>query len=122
MVYPELEDKKWLVKLMFLADITTHLNELNVRLQGPQQTVMNLFEAWKGFVAKLDIYTRDIQTATFRYFKYLKVFSVDHQVNIDEIDMYMRDLTSQFCNRFQDFQHFGSLFSFLIKPESSDNT
>ena len=33
----------------------------------------------------------------------------------------MRDLTSQFCNRFQDFQHFGSLFSFLIKPESSED-
>ena len=46
----------------------------------------------------------------------VKAFSVDYQVIIVEIDMYMRDLTSQFCNRFQDFQHFGSLFSFLIKP------
>ena len=46
-----------------------HLNELNLRLQGPGQTVIGLFEAWKGFVAKLDVYTRDIQTATFRYFK-----------------------------------------------------
>ena len=44
---------------------------------------------------------------------------MDHQVNAVEIDMYMRDLTSQFCNRFQDFQHLGSLFFFLIKPESS---
>ena len=33
--------------------------------------------------------------------------------------MYIRDSTSQFCIKFQDFQHFGSLFSFLIKPESS---
>ena len=31
----------------------------------------------------------------------------------------IRGSTSQFCTRFQDFQHFGSLFSFLIKPESS---
>ena len=43
---------------------------------------------------------------------------MDHQVNAVETNMYMRDLTSQYCNRFQDFQHFGSLF-FLIKPESS---
>ena len=76
---------------------------------------MCLFEGWKGFVSKLDVYTRD------SYFKHLKAFSVDHQVNTVEIDMYMRDLTSQFCNRFQDFQHFGSLFSFLIKPESSED-
>ena len=62
--YPELKDEKWLVKLMFLADITTHLNELNLRLQGAGKTVMCLFEVWKEFASKLDVYTRDIQTAT----------------------------------------------------------
>ena len=46
---------------------------------------------------------------------------VDDQVNAVKIDMYMRDLTSQFCNTFQDFQHFGSLFSFLMKPASSED-
>ena len=65
--------------------------------------------------------TRDIQTASFLYFKHLKAFSVDHQVNTVEIEMYMRNLTSRFCSRFQDFQHFGSLFSFLIKQESIEN-
>ena len=59
-----MEDEKWLVKLMFLADNTTHLNELSLRLQGTGQTVMCLFEVWKGFVSKLNVYTRDIQTAT----------------------------------------------------------
>ena len=36
--YPELEDEKWLVKLMFLENITTHLNELifACRVQGKQ--------------------------------------------------------------------------------------
>ena len=36
--YSELEDEKWLVKLLFLADIITHLNKLNLRLQGTGQT------------------------------------------------------------------------------------
>ena len=119
--YPELEDENWLVKLMFLVNITMHLNELNLRLQGPGKTVIGLFEAWKGFVAKLDVYTREIQTATFRYFKHLKAFSVDYQVNGAEINIYMRDLTSQFRNRFQDFQRFGPLFSFLINPQGSED-
>ena len=65
---PELEDEKWLVKLTFLADITTKPNELYLRLQGAGQTVMCVFEVWKGFVSKLDVYTRDIQTATFCIF------------------------------------------------------
>ena len=55
-----------------------HLNEVNLRLQGPGKTVIDLFEAWKGFADKLDVDTWDIQTATFRYFKHLKAFSVDH--------------------------------------------
>ena len=76
--YPKLQEENWLVKLMFLVDITMHPNELNLRLQGPGKTVIGFFEAWKGFVAKLDVYTRDIQAATFRYFKHLKAFSVNH--------------------------------------------
>ena len=38
-----------------------------------------------------------------------------------EFNICMRDLTSQFCNRFQDFQHFGPLFSFLINPQGSED-
>ena len=49
--YSEFEEENWLVKLMFLAHITTHLADLNHCLQGPQQTVPCLFEAWKKFVA-----------------------------------------------------------------------
>ena len=44
---------------------------------------------------------------------------MDHYDNAVVIDMYMKDQTSHFCNRFQDFQHFDLLSSFLIKPESS---
>ena len=53
--YRELDDEKWIVKLMFLADITTHLNKLSVRLQDLGQIVIDLFETRKGFLAKLDV-------------------------------------------------------------------
>ena len=46
---------------------------------------------------------------------------MDHQLNEVEIDIYMRDLTSEFCYTFQDFQHFGLLFFFLIKLESRED-
>ena len=79
---------------------TTHLKQLNLRLQSTRQTVMCYFGVWTGFVSKLDVYTRDIRTAIFCYLKHLKAFTVNHQVNAVKIDMYMRDLTSQLCNRF----------------------
>ena len=80
--YPELNDKKWLVNLLFLTDITIHLNELNLRLQGAGQRVLDLFETWKSFAAKLDIYIQDVQSSTFRYFKNLQKFSCDHGLTL----------------------------------------
>ena len=53
--YPERKGEKWLIKLMFLAGITTHFNKLNLRLQGTGQKVVCLFEIWKGFVCKPDV-------------------------------------------------------------------
>ena len=46
---PKLEDENWLLKLMFLTDINTHLNELNLKLQGQCHTVLDLFSYWKPF-------------------------------------------------------------------------
>ena len=57
----------------------------------------------------------------FCFLKHLKAFSDDHQVNGAKIDVYMRDLTSQFCKRFEDFQRFGPLFSFFINPQGSED-
>ena len=79
---------------------TMHHKQLNLRLQSTRQTVMCYFGVWKVFVSKLDVYTRDIRTATFRYLKQIRSFAVNHLVNAVKIDMYMRDLTSQLCNRF----------------------
>ena len=63
--YPELEDEKGLVKLMFLANITTHLNELNLHPQDIRKKVMCLFELWKGFISKLDVCTRNTKLKLF---------------------------------------------------------
>ena len=100
--YPELNDEKWLVDLLFLTDITTYLNELNLRLQGAGKTVLDLFETWKSFVAKLDAYIQDVQSSNFRYLKNFQKFSCDHEVNSSVIGGYTRmsKLKTQFCNRF----------------------
>ena len=79
--HPELNDKKWLVDLLFLADITTHSNELNLHVQGAGETILNLFETWKSFVSKLDVYFQDVWSSTFCYFKNLQKFSCDRNVD-----------------------------------------
>ena len=63
------------------ADIITHLNELNLRLQGAGQTVPGLFETSKSVVAKLDVYIQDVQSSSFHYFKNLQKVSCDYEVD-----------------------------------------
>ena len=38
----ELSDGKFLSDLVFMVDITKHLSELNIKLQGPNQLVSSL--------------------------------------------------------------------------------
>ncbi|XP_064113155.1 general transcription factor II-I repeat domain-containing protein 2-like [Macrobrachium nipponense] len=90
--YPELEDRDWIVKLKFLSDITKHLNDLNLLLQGAGKTVMDLYDTWKVFVAKLAVYSTDIKTGFFPYFKNLKNLSAIHPVNTTNIQLYMQEL------------------------------
>uniref|UniRef100_UPI00358FEE4E general transcription factor II-I repeat domain-containing protein 2-like n=1 Tax=Myxine glutinosa TaxID=7769 RepID=UPI00358FEE4E len=118
--YPELEDEKWVVKLMFLMDITGHLNELNLRLQGAGQTVLDMFDTWTAFVGKLAILSSDVATFTFRYFRHVRELSSQHSISTAEICKYMSELESEFTTRFGDFQKYGPMFSFLIKPDSFD--
>uniref|UniRef100_A0A8C3S256 Ectonucleoside triphosphate diphosphohydrolase 8 n=1 Tax=Chelydra serpentina TaxID=8475 RepID=A0A8C3S256_CHESE len=77
---------------MFLTDITTHLNELNLCLQGAGQTVLDLYKAWKAFVVKLAVFSQDIRTSTFRYFQHIKELSPHRIVSVDEIGMYIMSL------------------------------
>ena len=118
--YPELENEKWIVKLMFLADITGHLNVLNLRLQGAGQTVLDMFETWTAFVGKLAVFSDDISTSTFRYFRHLRELSSLRNINTAEITAYMRVLEAEFTTRFVDFKRYGPMFSILMKPNSFD--
>ncbi|XP_064120815.1 general transcription factor II-I repeat domain-containing protein 2A-like [Macrobrachium nipponense] len=90
--YPEQENRDWIVKLIFLSDITKHLNDLNLLLQGAGKTVMDLYDTCKVFVAKLAVYSTDIKTGSFRYFKNLKNLSAIHPVNTTNLQLYMQEL------------------------------
>ncbi|XP_065148348.1 general transcription factor II-I repeat domain-containing protein 2-like [Paramisgurnus dabryanus] len=119
-VYNELDDETWVLKLMFLADITGHLNELNLRLQGAEQTILNMFETWASFVDKLTIFSRDISSSKFQYFKHVRELSAQRSINTGEISKYISELESEFKTRFGDFRKYGPMFPFLINPESFD--
>ncbi|CAM1319473.1 Uncharacterised protein r2_g2779 [Pycnogonum litorale] len=118
--FPELNDKEWLCKLMFLTDITKHLNELNLRLQGKRQTVLELFEYWTGFATKLNIFLCDINTSTYKYFPNVKALANKSNIDKDELKTYVEALKDEFSRRCKDFEAYVPIFSFLIKPDLID--
>lgn len=52
----ELQSVAFLKQLAFLADITTHLNELNLNLQGRNQLILNLMGCINKFCNKLQVF------------------------------------------------------------------
>ncbi|GFV99412.1 general transcription factor II-I repeat domain-containing protein 2A [Trichonephila clavipes] len=51
--YPQLIVIMWLLILMFFTGICQHFNELNVKLQGPNKTIIVMMDLIRAFEAKL---------------------------------------------------------------------
>lgn len=41
---PEFDDWEWISDFAFLVDLTGHLNELNIKLQGKNQMISAMFD------------------------------------------------------------------------------
>ncbi|XP_072909805.1 general transcription factor II-I repeat domain-containing protein 2A-like isoform X2 [Hemitrygon akajei] len=68
----ELYDIVWICKLMFFADFSSHLNDLSTKLQGCGKTLDVMFDNIKAFEIKLEVFKRDVENGTFKYFPNLK--------------------------------------------------
>jgi len=51
--HPELTNTDWLQKLYYLVDITEHLNQLNVKMQGIGNTILSLQQAVFAFEKRM---------------------------------------------------------------------
>ncbi|KAG9486982.1 hypothetical protein GDO78_007052 [Eleutherodactylus coqui] len=66
--FPQLNDDKWVNTLMFLTDLSLHINELNLKLEGFGKSIDVMFGYTKAFESKLKIFKRDVETKTYKYF------------------------------------------------------
>lgn len=68
----ELSDDKWLCDLAFMVDITKHLSELNIKLQGPNQLLSSLLSNVKSFEAKLKLWQFQLEQGNIVHFPTLQ--------------------------------------------------
>uniref|UniRef100_H2Z349 SPIN-DOC-like zinc-finger domain-containing protein n=1 Tax=Ciona savignyi TaxID=51511 RepID=H2Z349_CIOSA len=100
-----LKDDAWLNDFAFLTDITHHLSELNVKLQGKNQLVHKMIEHISSFQAKLQLFRSQLSKGSLIHFPCLESTKVEIQFfNCEKYVGTIEKLTSAFKTRFEDFR------------------
>lgn len=70
--HPELAETEWLLKFYYLVDMTEHLNQLDVEMQGIGNTALSLQQAVFAFENKLELFIMDLETGCLLHFEKLR--------------------------------------------------
>lgn len=103
----ELSDDQWLWKLAFVVDLTSHLNFLNLKLQGEKSYVHDLFHQVKAFRAKLALFETQLDKSMLDHYTTCKKFSSETIVHFPSqyAVQAIAKLREEFQTRFTDFDH-----------------
>ena len=58
--FSELRDKNWLCDFAYAVDIFSYMNELNVKLQGKDQFVHDMYTNVRAFKSKLILFSSQL--------------------------------------------------------------
>lgn len=120
---PELANTGWLLKLYYLVDMTEHLNQLNVKMQGIGHTVLSLQQAVFAFENKLELFIVDIETGRLLHFEKLREFKDTctasdpaQHFDLQQLAGFTSNLLQSFKARFGQFRERTRLFKFITHP------
>jgi hypothetical protein len=114
----EISNINWICDLAFLADITSHLNELNLKLQGKDRFVTELYDSIKAFQLKLMLFKSQIKSKDFSHFKCCEAINRENKVewNIEKYISSLKSLKAEFNERFYDFKNYKFNFALFTNP------
>ena len=86
------------------------MNELNLKLQGKDNLVCDLYRIIKGFRRKLSLFEAQLEGENFSHFHCFKGFcaTIAEDVNLDFPKKIIRDLKKHFLKRFSDLDRIES--------------
>lgn len=120
----KLRDTAFLCDMAFLTDITSHLNVLNTKLQGRDQTVCDLYTHMTAFQRKLDLFKEGLSSRPL----ILTHFTAceEMQKNVPQCEELLHKYTAdierlqeQFKHRFQDFHAMQPRMVLFVDPLSA---
>ena len=98
----------------FLTDIFSHLNTLNLQLQGKEKSVVNLVEKLEAFGNKLDLFHADLLPGRPLHFNTLKTVGEGNVT--DKMKTFITQLKDNFSARFDDFFISRDVIGFVRDP------
>ncbi|UYV68145.1 EPM2AIP1 [Cordylochernes scorpioides] len=118
----ELQNNAWLWKLAFYVDLTKHVNELNLRLQGENQHLPDLYTNIKSFRMKLILFQSQLRSKCFSHFKTCEIFShtTETEFPIDFAIETLSALKINFDTRFSDFDAIVNQIKIFQNPFDAD--
>ncbi|GFR33622.1 general transcription factor II-I repeat domain-containing protein 2 [Trichonephila clavata] len=118
----ELQNNAWLWMLAFYVDLTKHVNELNLRLQGENQHLPDLYTNIKSFRKKLILFQSQLRSKCFSHFKTCEIFShtTETEFPIDFAIETLSALKINFDTRFSDFDAIANQIKIFKNPFDTD--
>ena len=97
-----MQDTEYMCNVAFLTDIFSHLNALNLQLQGKEYSpVVNMVEKLDAFGNKLGLFHKDLLLERLLHFSTLK--TVGHSKVTENMKTFITQLRENFSARFDDF-------------------
>ena len=112
-------NESWLCDLAFLINITTHLNDLNTKLQQNDQYANDMYGYIQAFQNKLRLWKAHIQKGDISYFQTLKETGLLPEKKTEFADQF-QNVLNEFFNCFQDFKSHEHLFDIFSSPFHTD--
>lgn len=107
-----LKDEHTMEMVAFLVDITSHLNELNLKLQGQNNSVADMMTAVRSFQRKLDLFKEDLE-GVCEHFPALQD-QLQAERDVSPYVAFIHKLIRNFSDRFNNF-HLGQQLLLLIQ-------
>ena len=116
-----LNNDRWIKDLAFAVDITNHLNQLNLKLQGKNLVITNLYDNIKAFKYKLLLWEKQLQEENLSHFDCCKsLLQKLPDLNFSEYSHQINSLRIEFERRFLDFSTCENQFQIFTSPFSVD--
>ena len=113
---PLLDYPTFQCSLAFLTDITHHVNELNVKLQGRNQIMTQMYDHVKSFKVRLGLWIKQLHEGNMIHFSTLKLLGKVEPRCLKEYADLLSTLIQLFDIRFAEFKVLQPQFQLFSKP------